>query len=262
MEAKALGQTGEKISEVGQGTWAYHGSIEALREGISLGATLIDTAEMYGTEDTVGRAIEGQDDIFIATKVSAHHLHYDDVIKAAEASLKRLKVSCIDLYQVHWPNPHIPIRETMHAMEALVKRGKIRHIGVSNFSVLEMKEAQEALSTETIVSNQVEYSLLSREIEVDVLPYCSSEKITIIAYSPLARGHISSARSGNSALLDQIAERYRKTRSQVALNWLTSWENVVVIPKADRLDHVRENCGASDWRLSREDFEAISKEYA
>lgn len=227
--------------------------------GVSLGAYLLDTAEMYGTEPVVGKAIEGiRDKVFLATKVSPSHLHYDDVIKAAEASLRRLNIKTIDLYQVHWPNPKIPIKETMRAMEELVDKGKIRFIGVSNFSVRELKEAQEALSSQEIVSNQVEYSLYDRSIETDLLPYCAAQKITVIAYSPVARGKIFSGREERLKLLDQVASKYGKTRAQAALNWLIKDENVVAIPKADRVEHVRDNCGASDWRLSEEDHRKIS----
>lgn len=262
MKTKTLGRTGEKVPEIGQGTWAYHAGVEPLRLGFSLGANLIDTAEMYGTEGIVGKAVEGLNEVFIATKVSAHHLRHDDVIKAAEASLNRLHVKTIDLYQVHWPNSSIPIRETMRAMEGLVKAGKIRNIGVSNFSALELREAQESLASQEIVSNQVEYSLLNREIEPELLPYCAKEKVTVIAYSPLGRGHLTSGREGNTPLLDRIAQKYAKTRAQIALNWLTYRENVIVIPKADKVEHVRENCGASGWRLTEGDFERISEAFS
>ncbi len=260
MNTKTLGHTGEKIPEIGQGTWNYRGSLEPLRVGVSLGARLIDTAEMYGTEEAVGKAVEALKDVFIATKVSAHHLHHDDVIRAAEASLRRLKVKTIDLYQVHWPNPRIPIRETMRAMEELVKAGKVRYVGVSNFSVSELKEAREALRSGEIVSNQVEYSMLSREIEGDLLPYCVREGVTVIAYTPLAHGRLASGRSGDG-LLGRIGEKYGKTPSQVALNWLLCQEGVVAIPKSDRTEHVRENVGASGWRLSEEDFELIGRSF-
>ena len=159
VDQKFLGKTGVKISEIGLGTWKYQSNSEPLRVGISQGATHIDTAEMYGTEEIVGEAIEGlRNDVFLATKVSPSHLHYDDVLRAAEGSLKRLGVKTIDLYQIHWPNSRVPIKETMHAMEELVKQDKIRFIGVSNFSVREMKEAQEAMASQEIVSNLVEYN--------------------------------------------------------------------------------------------------------
>ena len=142
----------------------------------------------------------------------------------------------------------------MRAMEDLVKQGKIKHIGVSNFSVEELKEAQESLSSQDIVSNQVKYNLDTREIEEDLIPYCKSQKITVVAYSPLK----AQAVRKRNELLDEIASKYGKTRAQIALNFLTSEENVVAIPKADSVEHVKENCSASGWRLSKEDVKRIS----
>jgi len=261
MLKKELGKTGVMIPEIGLGTWQYRNGEQPLRLGVSLGANLIDTAEMYGTEEIVGRSIEGiREQVFVATKVSAEHLHYENVIRAAEASMRRLKIKTIDLYQIHWPNPRIPISETMKAMEELVKRGMIRYIGISNFSASETQEAQEALSSERIVSNQVQYNLDDREIENDLIPYCKSEKITIIAYSPLSRGGILAVRSKKGALLDEIGKKYQKSRSQVVLNWITSRDPVVAIPKADNLDHIREDCGASGWRLGHDDIRKIDEE--
>src|SRR5579875_1159776 len=259
MQKKRLGKTDLEIPEIGLGTWQYRDGVASLREGMALGAKFIDTAEMYGTEGVVGEAIDGsRDEVFLATKVSPGHLHYDDVIKAAQASLKRLKVRTIDLYQVHWPNPDIPIAETMKAMEYLVSKGMIRYIGVSNFSVEEMREAQDSLARNELVSNQVLYNLDDRGVEGDVLPYCESEKITLIAYSPLTRGRVLNSRS---RVLQEIGEKYGKTRAQVVLNWLLSKDPVVVIPKSDNVDHVRKNCGASDWRLKPEDVKRISDEF-
>lgn len=256
MNYKPLGKTGIKISEIGQGTWNYGGGIESLRLGVSLGATHIDTAEAYRTEEIVGKAIEGiRDQVFLATKVWPDHLRYDDLLKACDGSLRRLGVEYVDLYMIHWPNPSIPIRDTMRAMEELVKQGKIRNIGVSNFSVEQLKNAQEALSVREIVSNQVKYNLTSRGIEKDLIPYCKSEKITVVAYSPL-KGRLSGRKDD---LLDELASKYGKTRAQVTLNFLTSEDNVVAIPKADNPDHVKENCGSSGWRLSDDDLKKISE---
>ena len=261
MQKKKLGKTKVEIPEVGLGTWQYRDGVEPLRLGISLGANLVDTAEAYGTEGTVGKAIDGisRDSVFIATKVSPHHFHYDDVLRSAESSLKRMNIDSIDLYQLHWPNSDIPIKETMKAMEYLVKTGKIKHIGVSNFSVAEMKAAQQALASEEIVSNQVEYNLNNRTIERDILPYCESQNITVIAYSPLSRGHIFGGRGSGSKLLDEAGSKYGKTKSQVALNWLLCKSSVVVIPKSEKSAHVKDNCGASDWRLREEDVKLIGE---
>jgi len=171
MELKQLGNTGVMVSEIGLGTWSYHGGVEPLKRGIELGATLIDTAEGYYTEDIVGKAIKGiRDRSFIATKVSGRHLSYDGVLKAAEGSLIQLETEYIDLYQIHWPNPSYPISETMKAMEKLADDGVVKYIGVSNFTLEEMQEAQAYLSNHQIVSNQVLYNLNSREIEYDLLP--------------------------------------------------------------------------------------------
>jgi len=259
LNQKPLGKTGIKISEIGQGTWQYRGSVEPLQYGVSLGATHVDTAEIYGTEGIVGKAIQkDRDKIFLATKVSPDHLHYDDVIKAAEGSLSRLNTRVLDLYMIHWPSHSIPIKESMRAFEDLVKKGKIRHIGVSNFSVEEIKEAQDALSSQEIVSNQVQYNLQTRGIEKDLVPYCKSQKITVVAYSPLSRGGVS--RSKND-VLEKIAKNHGKTKAQVALNFLTREEYVVAIPKASSQEHVKENCEASGWRLSDDEIRMIDEKF-
>jgi len=259
MLLKPLGKSGLKISEIGQGTWAYRGGPEALRAGIACGMTHVDTAEMYGTEDAVGKAIADiRDEVFLASKVSPQHLHYNDVLRAAEGSLSRLNTTFIDLYMIHWPNRRIPIQETMRAMEDLVKQGKIRYIGVSNFSVEELKDAQEALSSYKIVSNQVEYNMQTRDAEKELIPYCKAQGITIVAYSPLTRGQVSRRKD---EVLEKIAAKYKKSKSQVVLNFLTREENVVAIPKADRIEHVKENCEASGWRLSKEDLRLIDERF-
>src|SRR5919106_4216617 len=135
MELKQLGNTNVMVPEIGLGAWKYRGGVEPLRHGLALGASLIDTAEIYGTEEIVGRAIQDRrEQVFLATKVSGSHLRHDDVLRAAEASLQRLHIDVIDLYQIHWPNQSVPLKETMRAMESLVDSGHIRYIGVSNFS--------------------------------------------------------------------------------------------------------------------------------
>ncbi len=260
MEEKELGKSGIKVTEIGLGTWQYRGGIEPLKVGIELGATLVDTAEIYGTEDTVGKALQavGREKVFLATKVSAQHLRYQDVLKACENSLKRLNTDTIDLYQVHWANPSVPIEDTMRAMSELRDKGKIRFIGVSNFSVEQTQEARASLRKGEIVCNQVEYNLSERSIEKDLMPYCAEQGITIMAYSPLARGH---SLGGNKNVLDEIASKYKKTRAQVILNWVTSHENTIAIPKSNSVEHTKENVGASGWRLSGEDIEKINEAY-
>ena len=266
MELKELGAIGVRVPEIGLGTWQYRGGAEPLRRGISLGATLIDTAEVYNTEDVVGEAVRGRrEEVFIASKVSGSHLRHDEVLRAAEESLKRLGTDYMELYQIHWPDPAVPVRETMRAMEALVERGLVRFIGVSNFSVRELQEAQAAMAHYPIVSNRVEYSLLRREIEGDLLPYCQQQRITVIAYSPLARNALTSrsllGRRRATQLLLRIAQETGKSMAQVALNWCTAHPGVIAIPKASSMAHVAEDCDASGWRLSPEQVEALDQAF-
>ena len=241
--------------------------MEPLREGISLGATFIDTAEMYGTEDVVGKAVAGQrDSVFIATKVLGTRLRYNQVLDSADKSLEKLGTDYIDLYQIHWPNARVPIEETMRAMEELVDSGKVRFIGVSNFSSRELAEAQGAMTKYRIVSNQVLYNLLDREIESSTLSYCQRNNVAVIAYTPLADGSLASKsrfrRRQAMAALEEIAQETDKTMAQVALNWCTSREGVFAIPKSDRTERVVENCGASGWRLSPGQVVALDRAFA
>ena len=272
-----MGGSGQKIPVLGLGTWGIGGfssrylhgddeGVQALRLGLELGMRFIDTAEVYAhghSEEVVAKAIKAErESVFIATKVSPDHLSQDDVIRSCKASLRRLETDYIDLYQVHWPNPSIPIAETMKAMERLVAEGKIRHIGVSNFSARQTQEAQEALSKSSLASNQVEYNLLDRSIERDLLTYAEKARITIIAYSPVARGQIpKGGRSERWRALDEIVSKYGKTRTQLALNWLIAKGPVVAIPKAATLNHVRENAGAAGWRMSAQDYGALNRAF-
>ena len=192
---KVLGKPERKDTRdrQGAGTWKLGEDptkeINAIRAGLDAGMRFIDTAEMYGTEWVVAGAIKDRKDVFVATKVSPSHFSHNDVIKACDRSLNSLGVRQIDLYQLHWPNRSVPIRETMRAMEALVDAGKIRHIGVSNFTIKEFQKAQDSMARYEIVSNQVEYSILV-DLEPGLLDFCNKEVITIIAYSPLAKGMI------------------------------------------------------------------------
>ena len=265
MEYRRLGRTNEKISTIGMGTWRMgtHGTSQeragqagVLRRGIELGINLIDTAEIYATgrsEEVVGEAIKDvRKDVFIATKVAPGHLRYDDVIRACKGSLRRLGTSYVDLYQVHWPDPSVPIRETMAAMEKLVDDGAVRYVGVSNFSVGETEEARASLARNEIVSNQVEYSLEDRRAERDVLPYCAKEEITLIAYSPLARGRIA------DSVPKAILQKYSMTPAQVMLNWVTRHEQVVAIPKAASIPHLQENAESVSVRFDPAEYARIA----
>jgi aryl-alcohol dehydrogenase-like predicted oxidoreductase len=266
VEYRELGRTGEKISTIGMGTWRIgsfrtsgerEGQVKALRRGVELGINLIDTAEMYShgrSEEVVADAIKGiRKDVFIASKVSPENLHHDDVVKACRASLQRLGTSYIDLYQVHWPNPRIPIKEAMTAMEKLVRDGAIRYIGVSNFSVAETNAARAALARSEVVSNQVEYSLSNRYVEPEILPYCEKEKITLIAYSPLARGQIT------GSVPEGLLQKYGMTPAQAMLNWVTRNEQVVAIPKAASIPHLEENASSVSVRFTPEEYDQLSK---
>jgi diketogulonate reductase-like aldo/keto reductase len=269
MNLKAFGDGGPKITEIGMGTyydpfwiataksigWLRGASskVEALKAGLDGGINLIDTAELYGSEPLVARAIKGRkrEDLFIATKVWPNHLRRDALVRALEKSLNRLEISYVDLYQVHFPNSKVPIAETMGAMEEMKENGKLLSIGVSNFSLKQMTDANAALKRSQLASNQVQYSLAHREIEADLLPYCESNRISILTYYPLGHGKL--AGSGPKSKMEAVCKAHSKTPAQVALNWLVSGRNVFAIPRASRAEHVKENLGASGWELKPED---------
>jgi len=254
MLLRELANSGLRLPEIGFGTWNYSGGVEPLRAAIECGAGLIDTAEAYGTEEIVGRAIKGQRDrVFLASKVLPRNFKQRDLIAAAERSLRRLGTDHIDLYQLHWPNLTIPIEEPMRGMEKLVDAGKVRFIGVSNFSVRDLINAQAALTKQRIVANQVRYSLVERTIEGRLLlQYCQKNGITVIAYSPLATGLGNIRAADPEVVLRRVAEASSKSEAQVALNWCISKEKVIAIPKASTVAHVMENVGASGWKLQPE----------
>ncbi len=303
MEYINLGKSGIKVSKIGIGTWQASGDawgqdviddniVKAIKRSRELGVNLVDTAEIYGnghSETVVGKALKdiGRENMVVATKVAGAHLRHDELLKSAELSMKRLGISYIDLYQIHWPDPweQIPLRETMKAMEELYVQGKIRAIGVSNFAVRDLEEARSYLSKTDIVSNQVRYNMLQREIEEEVMPYCRKNGITIIAWSPLAQGALSGKysaenvprdriRSGNEVfkpenmkqierllgVLREIAQRRKKTVSQVALNWVVSHDGVIAIPGAKTPEQAEENAGAAGWKLSDEELKLIENE--
>jgi diketogulonate reductase-like aldo/keto reductase len=268
MELKELGRTGIKIPEVGVGAWRYSGGANPLRRAVELGAFLIDTAEVYGTEEAVGKAIADiRDRVFVATKVSGGHLRRDEVLRAAEASLKRLAINRIDLYQIHWPNSAVPIKETMRAMETLVDRGMVKFVGVSNFTLDDLKGAEAAMSKYPIVANQVLYNLNRHHIEDELLPYCQKNHITIIAYTPLDSGRLARraeypTNPEGTRALETVAAETKKTLAQVALNWCTTRPGVVVIPKSNSEARVVENCGASGWHLSPEQVALLDRAFA
>jgi diketogulonate reductase-like aldo/keto reductase len=260
MEFKTLGRTGVQLPEIGFGTWNYTGGTEPLRVGVEHGASFIDTAECYGSEEIVGRAVRDcRNRVFLATKVSPRNFRARDLIAAAERSLQRLQTEYIDLYQLHWPNYTVRIEETMWAMEELVNAGKIRFIGASNFSVGELKRAQAALTKYKIVSNQLRYSLVERSIEGGLLKFCQQTEITVIAFSPLGERFSTIQAEDPEGVLALIASRTGRAAPQVALNWLIAKENVIAIPKASTVEHAIEDCAASGWRLAQEDYSLLEK---
>lgn len=263
-----------RIPVLGLGTWGMGGrsspdysndkeDIEAIKFALDLGLTHIDTAEYYGSghaEELVGRAIQGydRDELFITTKVWRTNLEHDDLIASMKGSLERLGLDYVDLYLIHWPNPEVPLKETMEALEYCSEEGWTRLIGVSNFSKELMMEAQGYLKEECLVANQVEYSLMEQEPKTELLPYLKEINSTLIAYRPIARGKL--AKTGHGAL-DELADRYDKTQVQIALNWLISQENVIAIPKSSDKTHLREIAGAVDWSLSKEDRKRLETSF-
>jgi diketogulonate reductase-like aldo/keto reductase len=239
-------------------------ALAALRLGIDLGLTHVDTAEMYSngaTERLVARLIgERRHEVFLASKVLPSNASYTGTLAACERSLRRLGTDHIDLFMIHWPGPY-PIAETMQAMERLVDQGKIRYIGVSNFDVDELRDAQQALTRHRLVANQVLYWVGNRGIEHRLLPYCERTGITVVAYSPFGSGRFPSLRSPGGGVLAGIARRHGNTARQVALAFLIRRPQVVTIPKAAHEEHVRENAAAADIDLSPRDIAAIDRAF-
>ena len=256
--------SGEKVPQLGQGTWrmgenagARKEEIAALKLGLDLGITLIDTAEMYGNggaEEVVAEAVRGRrDDCFIVSKVLAENSTRDRTIAACEKSLKRLKTDRIDLYLLHWRGrPRLD--ETLAGFEALIAAGAIRYWGVSNFDVDDMEELVALSGGTNCASNQVLYNLRRRGIEAGLLPWCRSRGIPIMAYSPIEQGRLVRDRT-----LTQIAIRHRATPGQIALAWVLRHGDMMVIPKATTLEHVRDNRAALDIRLTEQDLGELNR---
>jgi diketogulonate reductase-like aldo/keto reductase len=259
---------------IGMGTWMIEGrtkdaekrAIEALQLGIGLGMTHIDTAEMYGNgraEDLVAEAISVQrENVFVVSKVLPTNASYDRTLKACQRSLERLKTDFIDLYLLHWPSSQYRIEETMRAMEKLADEGMIKFIGVSNFDVDQLREAQRALKKYRIACDQVLYHLAYRGIERELLPYCTQNEIAVVGYSPFGHGNFPIPQSKGGKVLGEIAKKYDRTVHQIVLNFLTLDSNLFTIPKAASSDHVRENSGAvGNWQLTDQDIAIINKTF-
>jgi diketogulonate reductase-like aldo/keto reductase len=264
MHTHEFGPAGRKVPVIGQGTWQMkRNGLEALRAGIALGMTHIDTAEMYtGAEEIVAPVIRGRrSEVFLVSKVLPSNASYKGTLRACDASLKRLDTDYLDVYLLHWWTGSKPIAETMRAMEELVAAGKIRHIGVSNLDVGELKQAQKALTREKIVCNQVLYHLRSRGIEHRLLPYCESQNIAVVGYSPFGQGDFPDENSKQGKILATVAKRNGRTPRQVALNFLTRRPGLFTIPKANAVDHVKENAGGGGWELSAQDVQMIDEAF-
>ncbi len=259
--------SGAPVPVLGQGTWGMGErrdrrpqEVAALRFGLELGMTLIDTAEMYGegaAEEIVAEAIDGRprDEIYLVSKVYPHHADHRGAPAACERSLRRLRTDHLDLYLLHWRGAY-PLSETVEAFEALVQAGKIRDWGVSNFDLSDMLELIVLPGGEHVATNQMHYNLLHREIEMDLIPWCRSRHIPIMAYTPIEQGRLLGA-----SALKQVAARHGATPAQVALAWLLQKEETIVIPKASTLEHVQENRAALDVHLAPEDLEVLNRAF-
>ena len=257
--------SGEAVAQLGQGTWHMAEDprrreleIEALRVGIDLGMTLIDTAEMYAdgaAEELVGAAIEGRrDDVFLVTKVLPEHATFRGTQKACKNSLRRLRTDRIDLYLLHWRGD-VPLEETVDAFRHLVHEGMIRRWGVSNFDVADLDELA-ALGETELATNQVLYNLQRRGIEYDLLPWCRERSVPVMAYSPVEQGRLL-----EDPVLERIARRHDASPAQIALAWVLRHPDVIAIPKAATEAHVRNNFGALRIRLTARDLRELDEAF-
>src|SRR5947207_9330598 len=257
---------GERVPAFGQGTWHMGddrrraaAETAALKLGIDLGMTLIDTAEMYGSggaEKIVAEAAQGQRDrLFIVSKVLPYNASQKGVIEACERSLKRLKTDRIALYLLHWRGS-VPLAETIAGFARLQRDGKIRHHGVSNFSTEDMQEWVGLAGGETVAANQILYNLGRRGPEFELIPWCRERNIAIMAYTPIEQGRMLRHKA-----LAEVAARHGATPAQVALAWLLRQDGMIVIPKASKQEHVRENRAALDVKLNPDDLAALDRAF-
>ena len=258
MQQRNFGATGRRVARIGQGTWNLERAerrtaVAALRRGLDLGLTHIDTAEMYGSgrvEELVGEAIAGRrDEVFLVSKVLPQNASRRGTLAACEASLRRLKTDDLDVYLLHWPGEH-PLRDTIEAFEQLAAQGKIRAWGVSNFDEDEVVEAVALSAPGRVACNQVLYHLAERAIEHAVLPVCTEQRIALVGYSPFGSGQFPSTRSGAGRVLAEIARERGATPRQIALAFLTRDPATFAIPKASSAAHVEENAAAGALELT------------
>jgi diketogulonate reductase-like aldo/keto reductase len=254
------------VPVLGLGTWGmgeaktrYAEEVAALRIGLDLGMTLIDTAEMYGeggAEKVVGAAIAGRrDEVFVVSKVYPHNATRSGTVAACERSLKRLGTDRLDLYLLHWRGA-VPLVETLEGFDTLKRAGKIRHYGVSNFGRADMEELWALPDGAASATDQVLYNLLRRGIEWDLLAWCRAHHVPIMAYSPIEQGRLLRKRA-----LVKLAKRRGVTAAQIALSWLLQQEDVIAIPKAARAEHLREDHAALDLHLTPEDLAELDQAF-
>ncbi|HEX4014413.1 MAG TPA: aldo/keto reductase [Candidatus Cybelea sp.] len=272
MQQKPFGATGVDLPAIGQGTWnmpqsgsARKEALRALRRGMDLGMTHLDTAEMYGAgavEELLGDAIAGiaRERLFITSKVLPENATYAGTLAAARRSIARLRCDYLDLYLLHWPGSH-PLEQTMRALEELVDEGTVRFVGVSNFDTAEMLEAASYLRKVPLACNQVLYHLNERGIEHELTATAGEHNVAIVAYTPFGRG-VFLRRPEQREALETIARKYDATPRQIALAFLTRERNVFAIPKAASVAHVEENAGASAISLDAQDVAAIERAFA
>ena len=252
MEYKEI--KGDKVPSIGLGTWRLSGGdcADAVESALSLGYRHIDTAQMYGNEEQVGRGMDSSgvdhDDIFLVTKLSTGNFTHDKVLSSGRESVKKLGTDYVDLLLMHWPNPSVPLEETLGAMRELQEEGGVRHIGVSNFPASMVEEATQYAD---IFCNQVEYH--ARNLQEDLAAQAKDLDYLLTAYSPVAKGRLR-----DDATLAEIGESHGKTPSQVALRWLIQQEKVCAIPKAKSREHQESNLDVFDFELSEGEMGRIS----
>jgi diketogulonate reductase-like aldo/keto reductase len=267
MERRRFGFTQREVPVIGQGTWYIDSgeraaAIAALRRGLDLGMTHIDTAEMYGNaEEIVGEAIAGRrDEVFLVSKVLPENASRIGTLAACEQSLSRLDTDRLDCYLLHWRGEH-PLVDTIMAFEQLQREGKILSWGVSNFDVPDLEEAWEIAGPGRLTCNQVLYHLQERAIEHAVLPWCEKQGVAVVAYSPFGHGNFPGPRTRAGRVLYEIAAAHQATPRQVALQFLVRRPPLFAIPKASSPDHVAENAGAADLRLTEAEIAEIDKAF-
>lgn len=265
MKQKPFGKAGQRVSVIGQGTWYIDrgnrtSAVAALRKGLDLGMTHIDTAEMYDdAELVVADAIAGRrDEVFLVSKVLPSNASRKGTIGACERSLKHLRTDFLDCYLLHWRGSY-PLEDTVAAFEQLVNDGKIRAWGVSNFDAGDLAEILDVAGEGRIACNQVLYHLNERAIEHSVIPWCEAHGVAVVAYSPFGHDDFPEPQSAGGKVLNEIAARLGATPRQVALAFLTRSPQVFAIAKASSVNHAADNAGAGNVMLSNSDIAAIDK---